>query len=68
MGKGIANPIATLRSTARILEFFEEPAAAAKMYAAVDANLNLEEGKLSSPDLGGTASTEQVVEDILKRV
>ncbi|KAG6170430.1 homoisocitrate dehydrogenase [Claviceps purpurea] len=66
MGKGIANPIVTLRSTARILEFLEEPAAAAKIYAAVDANL--EEGKLLSPDLGGTASTEQVVEDILKRL
>ncbi|KAG5965572.1 homoisocitrate dehydrogenase [Claviceps arundinis] len=66
MGKGIANPIATLRSAALMLEFLEEPAAAAKIYAAVDANL--EEGKLLSPDLGGTASTEQVVEDILKRL
>ncbi|KAG6313890.1 homoisocitrate dehydrogenase [Claviceps purpurea] len=66
MGKGIANPIATLRSVALMLEFLEEPAAAAKIYAAVDANL--EEGKLLSPDLGGTASTEQVVEDILKRL
>ncbi|KAG5995526.1 homoisocitrate dehydrogenase [Claviceps spartinae] len=66
MGKGIANPIATLRSAALMLEFLEEPAAAAKIYAAVDANL--EEGKLLSPDLGGNASTEQVVEDILKRL
>ncbi|KAG5934597.1 hypothetical protein E4U60_003671 [Claviceps pazoutovae] len=66
MGKGIANPIATLRSAALMLEFLEEPAAAAKIYAAVDANL--EEGRLLSPDLGGSASTEQVVEDILKRL
>lgn len=66
MGKGIANPIATLRSAALMLEFLEEPAAAAKIYAAVDANV--EEGKLLSPDLGGTASTEQVVEDILKKL
>ncbi|KAG6026415.1 homoisocitrate dehydrogenase [Claviceps sp. LM458 group G5] len=66
MGKGIANPIATLRSAALMLEFLDEPAAAAKIYAAVDANL--EEGKLLSPDLGGTASTEQVVEDILKKL
>jgi homoisocitrate dehydrogenase len=66
MGKGIANPIATLRSTALMLEFLDEPAAAAKIYAAVDANL--EEGLLLSPDLGGSATTEQVVEDILKKL
>ena len=66
MGQGIANPIATLRSAALMLEFLEEPVAAAKIYEAVDANL--EEGQLLSPDLGGTATTEQVVEDILKRL
>lgn len=66
MGKGIANPIATLRSTALMLEFLDEPAAAAKIYAAVDANL--EDGKLLSPDLGGSATTDQVVDDILRRL
>lgn len=65
-GQGIANPIATLRSTALMLEFLEEEEAAAKIYAAVDANL--EEGRLLSPDLGGKATTEQVVEDILRRL
>ncbi|TQV96960.1 homoisocitrate dehydrogenase, mitochondrial precursor [Cordyceps javanica] len=66
MGRGVANPIATIRSAALMLEFLEEPEAAAAIYAAVDANL--EEGKLLSPDLGGTATTEQVVEDILRRL
>ncbi|KAL2129262.1 hypothetical protein VTI74DRAFT_7999 [Chaetomium olivicolor] len=65
-GQGIANPIATLRSAALMLEFLNEEAAAAKIYAAVDANL--EEGKLLSPDLGGTAKTEEVVQDILRRL
>ncbi|KAI2638638.1 Isocitrate/isopropylmalate dehydrogenase [Xylaria nigripes] len=65
-GKGIANPIATLRSTALMLEFLGEERAAAKIYAAVDANL--EAGKLLSPDLGGKATTEEVVSDILKRL
>lgn len=65
-GQGIANPIATLRSTALMLEFLNEPAAAAKIYAAVDGNL--EDGRLLSPDLGGTATTDEVVEDILKRL
>ncbi|PNY24888.1 Homoisocitrate dehydrogenase [Tolypocladium capitatum] len=66
MGKGIANPIATLRSAALMLEFLDEAAAAAKIYAAVDANL--EDGKLLSPDLGGFATTDQVVEDILRKL
>jgi homoisocitrate dehydrogenase len=65
-GQGIANPIATLRSAALMLEFLNEEAAAAKIYAAVDGNL--EEGKLLSPDLGGKATTEEVVQDVLRRL
>lgn len=66
MGQGIANPIATLRSTALMLEFMDEADAAAKIYAAVDGSL--EEGKVISPDLGGRAKTEEVVEDVLRRL
>ncbi|KAI1914206.1 homoisocitrate dehydrogenase [Ophidiomyces ophidiicola] len=65
-GKGIANPIATLRSAGLMLEFLGEPKAAAKIYAAVDANLD--EGEYLSPDLGGKATTEQVLEDVLRRL
>ncbi|KAJ9643987.1 homoisocitrate dehydrogenase [Coniosporium apollinis] len=65
-GKGIANPIATIRSVGLMLEFMGEEKAAAKIYSAVDANL--EEGKLLSPDLGGNAKTDEVVEDIIKRL
>jgi homoisocitrate dehydrogenase len=65
-GKGIANPIATIRSTALMLEFMGEESAAAKIYAAVDANL--EEGRLLTPDMGGKASTEEVIEDVCKRL
>ncbi|KAK4996700.1 homoisocitrate dehydrogenase, partial [Elasticomyces elasticus] len=63
---GIANPIATLRSVALMLEFLGEEKAAAKIYEAVDGNL--EGGKLLSPDMGGSAKTDEVVEDILKRL
>lgn len=66
MGQNIANPIATLRSVALMLEFLNEEKAAATIYAAVDGNL--EEGKLLSPDLGGTAKTTEVVDDILRRL
>jgi homoisocitrate dehydrogenase len=65
-GKGIANPIATIRSVALMLEFMGEEAAAAKIYAAVDANLD--EGKLLTPDMGGKASTEEVVLDVLNKL
>ncbi|KAI9796744.1 MAG: homoisocitrate dehydrogenase [Piccolia ochrophora] len=65
-GLGIANPIATMRSAGLMLEFLAEETAAARVYTAVDGCL--EEGKVLPPDLGGAATTEQVVEDVLKRL
>jgi homoisocitrate dehydrogenase len=65
-GKGIANPIATIRSVALMLEFLGEEKAAAKIYGAVDDNL--EAGKFLSPDVGGKAKTDEVVEDIVRRL
>jgi len=65
-GQGIANPIATIRSTALMLEFIGEEKAAARIYQAVDANL--EEARLLAPDMGGKAKTEEIVEDICKRL
>ncbi|KAF2755230.1 Isocitrate/isopropylmalate dehydrogenase [Pseudovirgaria hyperparasitica] len=65
-GLGIANPIATIRSVGLMLEFLGEERAAARIYEAVDANL--EDGVLLSPDMGGKAGTEEIVEDIVKRL
>lgn len=65
-GKGIANPIATIRSVGVMLEFMDLPEAAEVIYKAVDANLA--EGRLVTPDLGGTATTEQVTDDVIKRL
>jgi homoisocitrate dehydrogenase len=65
-GKGIANPIATIRSVALMLEFQGEEKAAARIYEAVDHCL--EEGRFLSPDLGGKASTEEVLQDIMRRL
>jgi homoisocitrate dehydrogenase len=65
-GKGIANPIATLRSVALMLEFLGQEEAAAKIYQAVDGNLM--DGKLLSPDMGGRAGTEEVLADVIKRL
>lgn len=65
-GKGIANPIATIRSTALMLEFMGYSEPAADIYAAVDANLA--EDQIKTPDLGGNSSTQQVIDDIVKRL
>lgn len=65
-GKGIANPIATIRSVGVMLEFLDLPEAAAAVYRAVDESLG--EGKYVSPDLGGSASTEEVLMDVVKRL
>jgi homoisocitrate dehydrogenase len=65
-GKGIANPIATIRSVATMLEFLDLPEAANVIYNAVDEGLG--EGRFVSPDLGGTATTDEVLNDVLKRL
>ncbi|KAK3674886.1 homoisocitrate dehydrogenase [Recurvomyces mirabilis] len=63
---GISNPIATLRSVGLMLEFLGQEEAAAKIYAAVDGSLL--EGRLLTPDMGGKAKTDEVVEDVIKRL
>lgn len=65
-GKGIANPIATIRSTALMLEFLGHNNASRDIHEAVDANIR--EGKISTPDLGGKSSTQEVTDDILARM
>ena len=65
-GKGIANPIATIRSAALMLEFLGLPEAAMRIHEAVDGCLV--DGKMISPDLGGRAGTEEVLADVLRRL
>lgn len=64
-GQGIANPIATIRSTALMLEFMGHSEAAGVIYKAVDANLV--EGAVKTKDMGGNSSTQDVLNDIIKR-
>ncbi len=60
-GRGIANPVAMLRSTALLLEHaLGRPAEAAALARAIDAGLAL----APTPDLGGTASTAELGEAI----
>lgn len=66
VGKGIANPIAAFRSASMMLDFLGEAEAAKAIEAAIVANL--QEGKVRTPDLGGTSRMLDVSEDIVKRI
>ncbi len=61
-GAGVANPLATLRSAALLLRHIGEPEKAVALDAAVDATIA---GPVRTPDLQGTASTDQVVDAVL---
>jgi tartrate dehydrogenase/decarboxylase/D-malate dehydrogenase len=65
-GKGIANPLAAMVSAAMMLDHLGLPAAAQKMDAAIEGVLA--EGKVRTPDLGGTSSTADVAAAVLARV
>jgi len=62
-GKGLANPIAMILSAAMMLKQLGEMAAGATVERAVDAILG--EGRVRTPDLGGTASTLEVAEAVV---
>ena len=61
-GRGIANPVAQILAGAMMLEHIGESSAAASVRAAVDAVLT---SGVSTPDLGGAASTEQATAAII---
>jgi homoisocitrate dehydrogenase len=64
-GKGIANPIAAIRSAALLLEYLGESGADA-IHNAVDSVLL--DGTHLTPDLGGKATTDHVTHEIIKRL
>ena len=65
-GKGIANPLATIMSAAMLLDHLEMGDAARDIENAVAAVLA--EGKVRTPDLGGTSRTEDVAEAVLEKL
>lgn len=65
-GQGKANPIASIRSAALMLEYMGYTDPALKIYTAVDEVIR--EGKYLTPDLGGSATTAQCEEAILKKI
>jgi len=65
-GRGIANPLASIRSAALMLVHLGYDAPAKKLDDAVDAVLR--RGDILTPDLGGTSSTEDVTNAVLKEL
>jgi homoisocitrate dehydrogenase len=65
-GKGVANPIAAIRSAGMLLEHMGHTAQALKIYNAVDAVLA--DASILTPDLGGKSSTNDVLEAVLKNL
>ncbi|KAJ3331804.1 homoisocitrate dehydrogenase [Blyttiomyces sp. JEL0837] len=65
-GKGIANPIAAIRSAALLLEHLGMNGEATKIHQAVDQVLL--DTSVLTPDLGGKGTTKSVAEAVLKRL
>src|SRR2546428_14132186 len=57
-GRGIANPLATIWAGQMMLDFLGETEAAARLLKALETHV--QSGLVSTPDLGGTASTSAV--------
>jgi isocitrate dehydrogenase (NAD+) len=64
-GRGMANPVAMIRSGAMLLRHLGEVASAGAVDAALDAVLA--EGRVRTPDLGGSATTMEVAEEVAAR-
>ncbi|KAH9893897.1 homoisocitrate dehydrogenase [Epithele typhae] len=65
-GKGIANPLASIRSAALMLRFLGYPVGADRIDRAVDQVIR--EGEFLTPDLGGKSGTEDVLNAVLKKL
>jgi len=66
MGKGIANPLASIWSGQLMLDFLGEHEAAALLMRAIEEVLA--RGQVRTPDLGGTATTRQLGHAIREQV
>ncbi|KAF8592526.1 mitochondrial NAD-homo-isocitrate dehydrogenase LysB, partial [Ramaria rubella] len=65
-GQNKANPLAAIRSAALMLRYLGHGDGAERIDAAV--NTVLRRGKILTPDLGGKSTTQEVVDEVLKRI
>ncbi len=66
VGKNIANPSALILAACLMLEHIGDDARAARIRSAVEETLR--EGRTVTPDVGGTATTDQYVDAIIARL
>ena len=66
IGKNQVNPLATILAAAMMVEFLGEAEAGAAIRKAVAENLR--EGRLRTPDIGGSSGTAEVGKDIVRRL
>lgn len=64
-GKGVANPIATFWSAAEMLEWLGEADASKQLMSCVE---KVCEAGILTPDLQGTASTDEVVQAVCQEI
>lgn len=64
-GKGIANPIGQMWSASMMLEHLGEVAAGAALMSAIEANMA---SGMATPDLGGSATTEEFTGSVLAAI
>ena len=65
-GRGIANPMASVWAASQMLDFFGHEDWGTRVLEALEAVL--EDGRILTPDLGGTASTSQVGDAIARKL
>lgn len=65
-GKGIANPVATILSSCMMLDYLGESESARKIEDIIVEVI--QEGKIVTPDLGGTATTQEMAEYIASKI
>lgn len=64
-GKGIANPVASFWTAAQMLEHLGEPKAATRLMKAVE---QVCAAGIMTPDIGGSATTQEVTDAVVERV
>ena len=65
-GKGLADPLATVWSVSQVLEFFGHVEWAERLLVIIEEMLV--EKKVLTPDLNGTATTDEVGEEIIRKL
>ena len=65
-GRGIANPLATVWSASQLLDFFGKENWGKKLIDAIEETLT--EARVLTPDLGGSASTGEVGDEIIRKL